>query len=117
MSWVDDVVAVYGESKIHGGPVQMRDEGNTRYDKTYWVWFPESRGRLNHNVAFEKRSHWANFETRTTYDVWTIHIRTHDSRKPSIEYNSRTEPTDELMRQLLDLTGFLADATDRAVVL
>lgn len=111
MTWIDDVVAVYGEPKIHGGPVELREEGNNRYHKTYWAWFPPDRGLLNHSVAFERRSNWANFEERTTYDVWTILIRSHDSRKPDIEYASRVEPTDDLMRQLLDLTGFLREAS------
>lgn len=100
MTWVDDVVAVYGQPKLHGGPVTLRDEGNVPYRKTYWCWFPANR---NHHIAIIEHRIVGSTDT-----YWEIQMGSHLRSMPRIEYTAYAEPTDELMRTLMGLVGFLS---------
>lgn len=105
MTWLDDVIAVYGEPRVRvDTPVRrMRDDGG-EYEKRCWVWFPAKR---NHHIGIKRYRRWTNFEDRTTHSFWVVVVGSHLSSMPSVEWTTRTEPDDTVMGSLLALTGFL----------
>jgi hypothetical protein len=86
VSWLDDVIAVHGEPEMRWDQ-PLDDRG--------WLWFP---GNVNHCISIKLRG-------RPAY--WVAAITTHDGDKPTVEWRSRNEPTDDVMSLLLQASGFL----------
>ena len=114
MTWLDDVIAVYGEPRLRWDDpdkaVRQRDDEG-EYVKRAWVWFP---GNRNHHISIKRYSRWESFAERTTYDYWVITVGAHRVEMPSVEWATRTEPDDDLMRMLLQATGFCGSRVARA---
>ena len=61
--WLDELVARYGEPKVHAGPVPTMVQepgyvqgGVRRVQRECWVWFPEGK---NYNLALDQhKGHW-----------------------------------------------------------
>jgi len=102
MTWLDDVVAVYGEPKIKpptDAGWQMYGDGGS-YVRWAYAWFPANQ---NHHISIDS------FPLRTFDGAYfMVRIGSHLSSMASIELRSSTEPDDEQMRKLLDVTGFLS---------
>lgn len=111
MGWLDDVIAAYGEPAVRADePQKIRRDNGTSWRRC-WVWFPGDPAR-NHNIAIDEYRRWDDFKARTTYSYWVVNIGSHLTTMPSVEWSSRTEPDDELMDQLMALTGFLTTKTE-----
>lgn len=106
MTWLDDVIAAYGEPRVRVDEPshRMRDDSGDYY-KRCWVWFPSN---ANHNISIKEYRRWDDFKARTQYSYWVVRIASHLPTMPSVEWSSRTKPDDELMDQLMAMTGFLA---------
>jgi hypothetical protein len=97
-TWLDDVVAVYGEPRVSSDkyaepPLTRDDEGPCR--TRFWVWFPSDR---NHNISIKAYGD----------GLRVVAVRSHLRAMASVEWRGHTEPDDALMRSLLALTGFLS---------
>lgn len=106
MSWIDDVVAVYGEPQVQpstpaGIPLEG-DEG--RYRRRAYVWFPAA---TNHHVSIDTYTRREFDGGRPEYAYYVVRAGSHRRGMGSVEWRGRTEPDDESMRKLLDLIGFL----------
>lgn len=98
--WFDDVTAVYGQPRITSDgrpPAHLRDDDGDHI-KQYWVWFPAG---FNHNISIKDYG-----------NAWTVAIGSHLASMPRIDFRTRTAPTDELMRDLIRMTGFTGTATE-----
>jgi len=107
MSWLDDVVAAYGEPRLKASKpegVQVRtDEGSPV--RRFWVWFP---GNRNHNVSIDA---YPERNGREAY--WVVRVGSHVTGKSDVEMRCHEEPDDKLMRQLLDLADFTREPVHR----
>lgn len=108
MSWLDDVIAVYGEPKVKPptpeGVALEGDEG--RYQRCAWVWFPAASNHCISIDTYPRR--WRGFVDESgTYNYYVVRVGSHRKEVGHIEWRGRTEPDDDSMRKLLDVTGFL----------
>lgn len=96
-TWLAQISAHYGEpSIVLTAPIVMTDSnGNTYTRIAGWTWFP---GKRNHSITID------------SYDrpdpKWTVRIASH-TNKPQVTCTLPTEPDDEVMVVLLQVTRFL----------
>ena len=89
--WLDELTALYGESRLPQMPVPLRGErGN--YVRECWVWFPDGK---NHNLAID---HYAGH--------WEIRAGAPHTRV-QVDYYRKSAPTDTEVRAVLVLAGLL----------
>jgi hypothetical protein len=106
--WLADVVQAYGKPRLRvDDPAPMRGEGGGRYERRCWVWFPAN---TNHHISID------HYGTSTVTRTWVVRIGAHRPDMPQVEWSTRDEPDDALMRMLLAATGFLAAPVQRTAV-
>jgi len=99
MSWLDDVIAVYGQPLIKPpAPEGVRLKGDHgRFLRRAWVWFPDN---VNHHICIDCYGR--------DLSSYRVHMGCHHLYLPLVEeiwYPA--EPTDDQMHELLKLTRFL----------
>lgn len=104
MTWLDDVKAAYGKPRLEAGPIKRsRFEDDPEHEITSWVWFPNN---INHCIRIKRYA-----------KSWVVTLSAHTRAVATAEITLFAEPTDELMRSLLALTGFCGSANGSALTL
>lgn len=109
MKWLDELVVLWGEPRIHFSDVAMRDDNEQRYWKTGWTWFVKMDDGMvrNHSVG------WYRYSSRTQVGGhhWKVSLSTH-TPKPYVrlEFQDAEPPSDELMERLINLVDFKVTA-------
>lgn len=98
MTWLDQVVAVYGRPRIaHEEPYRMQDDAGNYHWRQSWVWFP---GNINHHVLIREYR-------GSEPSLWKIEIGINARDRDRITYSTRITPLDFRILVLMDLVGFL----------
>lgn len=105
-SWLQQIIATYGEPKITvNQPVSMLDEHENRYNRIGgWTWFPDP-DRKNHSISIDHYE-WPGLR-------WRVNISSH-TNKPQLVCMLPSEPTDQIMVNLLQVTRFIEQNRDIA---